>query len=124
APARSTPRPLSPSLPYTTLFRSLRQLVDGVATQEPAERCHARVVRDLEHPRITARAQVLVEMRDVELPRLRVDAHRAELQDLEGLLALSHPDLPEEHGTGGSELDRQGDEREQGCDDDDRGTGD
>ena len=63
--------------------------------QEAAERRDPRVVRDLEHPR--AVLGVLVQVRRPRLALLRVDVHRAELEDLEAPAAGAHPLLAEEH---------------------------
>ena len=47
-----------------------------------------------------------VEVGDVRLPRLRVDDHRAELEDPERPLVLPHPHLPEEDRPARVDLDR------------------
>src|SRR5699024_8570718 len=52
----------------------LRQLVEGVAAQQPAERGDARVVAQLEQ-----RARALVEVGEVVDLSLRAHTHRAEL---------------------------------------------
>ena len=45
-------------------------------------------------------------MRYLALAGIRIDRHGSELHDPERAVARAHPDLAEEHGTGGVELDR------------------
>ena len=83
----------------------LRQLVDRRPAQDPPDAGHARVVRDLEHPRVAGR--VLVQVGHGLLQPLGVAHHRAELEDRELAARLTNPGLPEEDRAGAVELDRE-----------------
>src|SRR6266545_8082530 len=83
----------------------LRNLVERMTSQEPASARHARIVEDLEHPRVSVMHRVHVQMRHVLFPGVRVHCHRAELDDPELLPVSAHPELAEEHRAWRVELD-------------------
>ena len=80
-------------LPHEDI-EQLWKLVEPPAPEEVADPGHARVVRDLEHPRIVG--EVHVQVSDLGLQALGVLDHRPELEDTEGPLALAHSHLSEE----------------------------
>ena len=92
-------------------IEQLRQLVERVAPQPPPDARRAWIVWDLEHPRIAAVLEMLVQMRHLRLSLIGVRDHRAELEDPESSIVLAHPDLAEEHRPPRIELDRDGDQR-------------
>src|SRR6266496_4376114 len=87
----------------------LRQLVERIPADEPADARDPRVVLDLEQ-----RSRGFVRALEPGLPCTGVDVHRAELEHPE--LALAEPDAPVavEDGAGRIELDRKCDQRPEG----------
>ena len=92
----------------------LRQLVEARAPQEGADPRDARVVRDLEHPRVATGREVHVQVRELVLPRLGVGGHRPELEDPEDLLRPAAPGLAEEDRPRESSLIASGDPDQDG----------
>ena len=95
----------------------LRQLVEAGAPQEGADPSDARIVRDLEHPRIATGREVHVQVRELVLPRLGVGGHRPELEDPEDLLRPAATRLAEEHRPLRVELDHDGEHEHDGRED-------
>ena len=85
----------------------LRQLVEAGRPQEAPDARDPRVVLHLEQ-----RTAALVGRRQLGEPRLGVDDHRAELEDLELGSVTADADLPEEHRAAILELDGEGDQGE------------
>ena len=86
----------------------LRQLVDAARPQEPSYRGDARIIAGLEQ-----RPLALVERVDLHEPRFGIHAHRAELQDREGLTVTADPLLPEQDRPAVTPLDGDGRPEEQ-----------
>ena len=74
-------------------IEQLRQLIERVATQPPADSRYPGIIEDLEHSRVTAVLKVLVQVRDFVLSLLGIVGHRSELEDPERPIASAHPNL-------------------------------
>ena len=93
--------------------QQLRELVDREAAEERPDACDARIVLDLEE-----RALGLVLLLELGLQRLRVRAHRAELEHVELPLVEADAAVAVEHRPGRLELDRDRDQEPEGQPDD------